>query len=125
MKTVLVIEDNADIRENACEMLELEGYQVVSAPNGKVGIALAKQIIPDIILSDIMMPEANGYEVFNALKNDPATAHIPFIFLTASVEKKEIETGFVMGAKGYIRKPFEAKEFFDTVKRCLEEPMLP
>jgi chemotaxis family two-component system response regulator PixG len=68
-----------------------------------------------------MMPEANGYEVFTSLKEDPATAGIPFIFLTASVQKKEIEEGFGMGAKGYIKKPFEANELFDTLKQCLGE----
>src|SRR5665213_1006561 len=100
MKTVLIIEDNNDIRENACEMLELKGYKVLFAVNGKTGIELAKQEKPDVILCDIMMPEANGYEVFNALKEDSRTTAIPFIFLTASVERKEIEAGFGMGAKG-------------------------
>ena len=120
MEKVLIIEDNTDIRENACEMLDLKGYKAISAVNGKEGIDLARKTKPDIILCDIMMPEANGYEVFNALKNDPLTAHIPFIFLTASVEKKEIEAGFGMGAKGYIRKPFEAEEFFETIELCLK-----
>lgn len=119
MKTVLIIEDNADIRENACEMLELEGYKTLSAPDGKAGIASARQHKPDIILCDIMMPEADGYEVYDTLKTDAATAHIPFIFLTASVQKKDIETGLGMGADGYIKKPFEAEEFFDTIARCL------
>jgi len=118
MKTVLVIEDNTDIRENACEMLELEGYKAICAVNGKEGIELAKQTKPDIILCDIMMPEANGYEVFNTLKNYFATSHIPFIFLTASVENKEIEAGLKMGANGYIKKPFEEKDFFDTITSC-------
>ncbi|HLG35411.1 MAG TPA: response regulator [Bacteroidia bacterium] len=119
MKTILLIEDNTNIRENACEMLELEGYKVISAANGKTGIALAKQDKPDIILCDILMPEANGYEVFNDLKNDSETAHIPFVFLTASAERKEVEAGLGMGAKGYISKPFEAEELFGTVARCL------
>lgn len=119
MKTVLVIEDNAHIRENACEMLELEGYKAIFAVNGKTGIALAKQSKPDIILCDIEMPEADGYEVFNALRQDSATAQIPFIFLTASVEKKEIAMGLSMGAVGYIKKPFESKELFDTIANCL------
>lgn len=119
MKTVLVIEDTTEIRENACEMLELEGYKTISASDGKAGIALAKQSKPDIILCDIRMPKADGYEVFTTLKNDAATTHIPFIFLTASVERKEIEAGLGMGAKGYIKKPFEEQDFFDTIARCL------
>jgi CheY-like chemotaxis protein len=119
MKTILVIEDNDDIRENTCELLELEGYKVIFAENGKSGLILAMENKPDIILCDIMMPEADGYEVFNELKNDPATAAIPFIFLTASVEKKAVEMGLGMGAKGYIQKPFDPQELFDTIIRCL------
>lgn len=119
MKTILVIEDDTDIRENTCELLELEGYEVIFAANGKIGIALAKEKKPDIILCDIMMPETDGYEVFNGLKDETETAAIPFIFLTASVEKKEIATGFEMGATGYIKKPFDSQVLFDTIADCL------
>lgn len=119
MKTILLIEDNHNIRENTCELLELEGYKVISAMNGSNGITLAEEKKPDIILCDIWMPETNGYEVFNTLKNNPATAQIPFIFLSASVEKKEVEEGLGMGAHGYIKKPFQAEELFDTVASCL------
>lgn len=119
MKTVLLIEDNLDIRENTCELLELSGYKVIFAADGKTGLALAKENKPDIILCDIVMPQANGYEVFTELKNDSGTANIPFIFLTASVEKKDIGIGLSMGARGYIRKPFEPEELFDTIASCL------
>lgn len=119
MKTILVIDDNAAICENACEMLEQEGYRAIFAVNGKAGVGLAKQNRPDLILCDIMMPGAGGYEVFDTLRKDPETARIPFIFLTASVGKKEIETGLGMGAKAYILKPFEDKDFFGTIARCL------
>jgi len=121
MKTILLIEDNTAIRENTCELLELEGYKVIFASNGKIGIALAKEKKPDIILCDIWMPETDGYEVFNQLNSDTETAHIPFIFLTASVEKNEIEAGYAMGAVGYIKKPFDSKELFDTIAKCLIE----
>jgi len=120
MKIILIIEDDTAIRENICEMLELEDYKIISAANGKNGIALAKTEKPDMILCDIMMPGMNGYEVFNGLSNDIKTAHIPFIFLTASGEKKEIALGIAMGAKGYICKPFEAQELFGTVAGCLK-----
>ena len=119
VKTVLVIEDKLEIRENTCELLELQGYKVIFAENGKTGLAMAKKNKPDIILCDILMPEANGYEVFAGLKNDAGTRHIPFVFLTASAELKEVEAGLVMGAKGYIRKPFEPDELFETIERCL------
>ena len=121
MKTILLIEDNHDIRENTNEMLELEGYEVLVAMNGKSGLALAKEKIPDLILCDIMMHEANGYEVFNGLKNDQSTVNIPFIFLTASAEKSEVEAGLGMGADGYIRKPFEPDELFGTILECLKK----
>jgi CheY-like chemotaxis protein len=119
MKTVLVIEDNDDIRENTCELLELEGYNAITAINGSLGIIVAKQQMPDIILCDIMMPEANGYEVCTALKGDPLTSSIPFIFISASVEKKAIDEGISLGAVEYIQKPFDPQELFTALKRRL------
>lgn len=119
MKSILLIEDNNDIRENTCELLELKGYAVIFAIDGKTGLASAKQNKPDIILCDIKMPEADGYEVIGKLKNDIETAHIPFIFLTASAEKRDEEAGYAMGANGYIRKPFDADELFIAVEKCL------
>ncbi len=119
MKTILLIEDNHDIRENTSEILELEGYNVVIAANGKIGLSMAKDILPDIILSDIMMPEADGYQVLGELKNDSVTSKIPFIFFTASTERKDIENGLNMGAKGYIQKPFHDEVLLDEIKRCL------
>jgi len=120
MTKILVIEDNEDIRENTCELLELEGYQVLVADNGKIGLDLAKKQLPDLILCDIMMPEANGYEVCIALKDDVSTAAIPFIFISASVEKKAIDAGISMGAAEYIQKPFDPQELFDAIKRCVK-----
>ncbi|HEX5000873.1 MAG TPA: response regulator [Bacteroidia bacterium] len=121
MKTVLLIEDDAAIRENTCELLELKGFQVISAVNGKEGLALAEENKPDIILCDIMMPEADGYQVFTELKNNNETSSIPFIFLTASVEKKEVEKAFGMGVHGYIRKPFDTDELFNAIENCLNK----
>jgi len=121
MKTILLIEDNIDIRENTSELLELQGYQVISAENGKTGLALAKERKPDIILCDILMPGSDGYEVLQGLTNDMAVSSIPFIFLTASVEKKEVEKAFGLGAHGYIQKPFEPEELFRTIEAFLSE----
>ncbi|MCQ6959293.1 response regulator transcription factor [Mucilaginibacter aquariorum] len=121
MKTILLIEDNDDIRENTCELLELEGYQVILATNGRSGLILAQEHHPDLILCDIMMPEANGYEVIKELKDDPQTAKIPFIFLTASVEQKAIATGINMGAWAYIRKPFDPQELFEAIDNCFNK----
>lgn len=119
MKKVLVIEDNYEILENTVEILQLEGFATFSASNGRIGVDMAKTHLPDIILCDIMMPELDGYQVLAELKKDPATSDIPFIFLTASVERKEVQAGFDMGAKGYIRKPFETEELFKTIDICL------
>jgi len=116
MKTILVIEDNPEILENTCEILELANYRVSLAKNGKEGIALASQGTPDLILCDIMMPEANGYEVLRALKTNPKTKDIPFVFVTASVEKKDIANALGMGADGYLKKPYETEELIDLVE---------
>ncbi|MEI6488665.1 MAG: response regulator [Bacteroidota bacterium] len=119
MKTVLLIEDNTNIRENLHEMLELEGYKVVVAKNGRIGLEAAKTCHPDIILCDISMPELNGYEVFSGLKENQETSHIPFIFVTASADRREVELGLNMGAHAYIQKPFNDEELFETIERCI------
>lgn len=109
MLKILVIEDNREIRENISELLELEGYEVIEAENGKTGLQLAYQVLPDLILCDIMMPVMNGHEVLEQLKQQTFTAAIPFIFLTANVEKKEISAGLEQGAKSYISNPLKPK----------------
>lgn len=119
MKTVLLIEDNDDIRENTSELLELEGYYVLSATNGQTGLQLARKHLPDMVLCDIMMPVTNGYEVFRELKAQPLTSAIPFIFLTANTENKDMEAGMRLGANGYIRKPFSAEELLEILERYL------
>jgi CheY-like chemotaxis protein len=121
MKTILVIEDKLEIRENIVEILELAGYKVHSAENGTKGLTLAKETLPDLVLCDIMMPETNGYEVIRQLKESADTSKIPFVFVTASVEKKEAETGLNMGAIAYVRKPFEINELLSTVESVLKQ----
>jgi CheY-like chemotaxis protein len=101
MKKILLIEDNDLVRENTSEMLELEGYEVLSAVNGGEGLMMAKQALPDVILCDIMMPEVNGYEVLTQLKQSAELRVIPFIFFTASTENKDVAAGMAMGAAAY------------------------
>jgi CheY-like chemotaxis protein len=115
MKTVLIIEDNLEIRENTGEILELTGFNVLSADNGRCGIDLAMDVKPDVILCDIMMPGIDGYEVIRQLKANPVTASIPFIYLTASGEKNEIQMAMDMGANGYIRKPFDVDVLLNLI----------
>jgi CheY-like chemotaxis protein len=119
MKTILIIEDNPEIRENITEILELANFKVISAENGRAGIFAANESVPDIILCDIMMPEVNGYEVLKGLRQNPPTADIPFIYVTASAEKSEVKLAMDMGANGYVRKPFDTKELIDTIEKCL------
>ncbi|MBT1686482.1 response regulator [Dawidia soli] len=119
MKTVLIIEDNPEIRENTAEILELSGFHVITASNGQQGLAMVTDPVPDIILCDIMMPQVDGYEVIRQLKADPATASIPFVYLTARGEKNEVKLAMDLGACGFIRKPFDAGDLIRTVTQCL------
>lgn len=116
MKKVLLIEDDTILRENTAELLELANYDVVTAPNGKVGVATALQNSPDIIVCDIMMPELDGYGVLEALSKNDATKYIPFIFLSAKTERQDIRKGMDLGADDYITKPFEEDELISAME---------
>ncbi|MEZ4888077.1 MAG: response regulator [Chitinophagales bacterium] len=121
LKTILLIEDNEDVRENTAEILELANYHVLTATNGKEGVMKAKEHLPDLIICDIMMPELDGYGVLHILSHDAKTATLPFIFLTAKTEKNDLRKGMNMGADDYITKPFEELDLLDTIKRRLEK----
>ena len=120
-KKVLIIEDNDDIRENVIEILELAGYTVASANNGKEGVELAFQDIPDIILCDIMMPEMDGYGVLYMLSKRSETIAIPFIFLTAKAEHFDRRKGMEMGADDYLTKPFDDMELLNAIESRLKK----
>lgn len=120
MKRILLIEDNQDIRENVVELLELAGYSLISAPDGELGLRLAQAELPDVILCDVMMPCLDGHQVFDGLRENSLTSSIPFVFMTSSVEKKEVQYALEKGASAYIKKPFEEKELIDTIRFCLE-----
>lgn len=119
MKTVLIIEDNLEIRENTTEILELANFNVITAVNGKEGIAVAEIKLPDVILCDILMPQMDGYDVIKKIKKNPLTSKIPFIYVTASAEKSEIKMAMDMGADGYVKKPFDVKELMETIHGVL------
>lgn len=116
MKKILVIDDNTDIRENTAEILELAGYQVFTAENGKRGVETALKEKPDVIVCDIMMPELDGYGVLHLVKKNDDTQHIPFIFLTAKTERGDFRKGMEMGADDYITKPFEEIELLNAIE---------
>jgi two-component system, sensor histidine kinase and response regulator len=121
---VLVIEDSADLRDDLIEMLTLDGYETKGAENGRIGVQLAQQIMPDLIVCDIMMPEMDGYDVLMTLRRDPETAGIPFIFLTARTEHIDRRQGMVLGADDYLTKPFDVQELLDSIDAQLEKRAL-
>jgi CRP-like cAMP-binding protein/CheY-like chemotaxis protein len=118
---ILIIEDNNDIRENVVEILELAGYTVFDADNGKAGVELAIKNLPDVILCDIMMPELDGYGVLYLLNKNPETAAIPFIFLTAKAERIDQRKGMEMGADDYLTKPFDDIELLNAIESRLKK----
>jgi CRP-like cAMP-binding protein/CheY-like chemotaxis protein len=118
-KSILIIEDNNDIRESTAEILELTGYKVLQANNGKTGVDMAMQNKPDLILCDIMMPELDGYGVLYMLNKNPDTATIPFIFLTAKAERVDFRKGMEMGADDYLTKPFDEIELLNAIESRL------
>jgi len=120
-KKVLIIEDNNDIRENIVEILELAGYKVYAADNGKTGVDLAIKNTPDIVLCDIMMPELDGYGVLYMLNKYPETSAVPFIFLTAKAERIDLRKGMEMGADDYLTKPFDDMELLNAIESRLRK----
>ena len=121
MKTILLIEDNFEMRENTGEILELAKYKVLTAQNGKEGVKLAQTESPDLIICDIMMPELDGYGVLHVLGKENATANIPFIFLTAKAEKQDYRKGMGMGADDYLTKPFDDMELLNAIETRLRK----
>lgn len=113
--TILVIEDNVNMRENTIEILELAGYTVVAGGNGKEGLDLARKNNPTLILCDIMMPELDGYGVRRALENIPELAGIPFVYLSAKSEKSDFRLGMDLGADDYLTKPFSGDDLLKVV----------
>lgn len=119
--SILLIEDNNEIRENTAEILELANYDVETAENGKVGVekALAKR--PDIIICDVMMPVLDGYGVLHLMNNNPSLTGIPFIFLTAKSERSDFRKGMELGADDYITKPFTDHELLTAIESRLKK----
>lgn len=115
MTTILVIEDEQSIRENLSDLLEAEGYQVLVAADGRIGVQLARQHLPDLILCDILMPELDGYGVYQELQQVPTAAPIPFLFLTARATPADLRAGMALGADDYLTKPFTREEVVQAV----------
>lgn len=118
---IVVIEDNADVRNNLKEILESSGYLVEEAENGEIGLEVLKRTMPDLILCDIMMPELDGYGVLKAVRSNKYLASTPFVFLTAKTAREDLSKGMEMGADDYIMKPFTIAELLKRVKIRLEK----
>ncbi|GAA4495935.1 response regulator [Hymenobacter ginsengisoli] len=115
MKTILLIEDNDLIRENTAELLELAGYTVLTAENGKIGVEQALATRPNLVICDIMMPVLDGYGVLHIFNQNPQLAGVPFIFLTAKTERADLRRGMELGADDYLTKPFDSNELLSAV----------
>jgi len=121
MHHILLIEDSTEVRENTAEILELAGYKVSTAADGKKGIEQVNKDKPDLIICDIMMPVLDGYGVLHMLGKKPEFAGIPFIFLTAKAERSDLRKGMEMGADDYITKPFDKIELLNAVESRLKK----
>lgn len=117
---VLVIEDEDLVREGIVLILQVNGYDVYTANNGRKGVDEAKKVIPDLIISDVMMPELDGYGVLEELRGTKETSTIPFLFLTAKADKSDIRQGMNLGADDYLTKPFEIDELIEAVNARLQ-----
>ena len=119
MARVLVIEDEAPLRANLVRILSAEGHEVASAADGDEGLRRARDVRPEIVICDILMPRVDGYAVLAGLRSQPETAGIPFIFLTASADKDDLARGLQSGANDYVTKPFRIADLLAAVKRQL------
>lgn len=121
MEKILVIEDEVELLEEIVEWLQFEGYEVYKANGGGEGIRLALAHVPDLIISDIMMPYVDGYRVLLELRTKPATALIPFIFLSALADRRDVRRGMSLGADDYVTKPFVRQDLLDAVRIRLDK----
>jgi len=121
MKKILLIEDNYDIRQNTAEILELSNYKVFLAENGKIGVEMAMEFCPDLIICDIMMPVLDGYGVLHAVHKNDLIRNTPFIFLTAKTERSDLRKGMELGADDFVTKPFSGTELLNAVDSRLNK----
>ena len=121
MAKVLVIEDEVQTREIFLDCLEAEGFEGIEAKNGQIGVRKATEQSPDLVVCDILLPELNGYQVLETLRQNPLTATIPFIFLTGKATKAELRRGMQSGADDYLTKPSTAEELLGAIATQLEK----
>lgn len=119
MATVLVIDDEASIRENLVRFLKLEGHKAVEAADGRAGLDAVKTHAPDLIFCDVMMPHVDGFEVLATLQAHATLRHIPFVFLSASAEPEKLQEALQQGANNYVTKPFNLARLRDLLAELL------
>ena len=115
MNRILIIEDQPQMRKNLSLILEMENYEVLSAENGRLGLELIRRHPPDLVICDVMMPEMDGKAVITELRADPATATLPFIFLTANGDRSDVRHGMNLGADDYLTKPVAREDLLAAV----------
>ena len=120
MHKILIVEDTLSIREEVFDILTMEGYTVFQAENGEIGFEMALKEKPDLIISDILMPEMNGFEMFEKLNKKKKTKSIPLIFLSAKGEKRDIRIGMNLGAEDYLRKPVNIDDLVSVIKNKIQ-----
>ncbi|MBD1834270.1 response regulator [Cyanobacteria bacterium FACHB-472] len=118
---VLVIEDATDTLTSLLDLIESQGFQAIGAKNGLIGLELANEQMPDLIISDINMPEMNGYEVLEALRQNTKTARIPFIFLSGEEGNAARRLGLELGAADYLTKPVINKQLMEAIAVQLQK----
>ena len=121
MKKLLIVEDDENILANVKYLLSANGYDILTAKDGLEGYQLAKKNIPDLIISDIMMPGIDGYQLKRKLDSNKKTSSIPFIFLTAKAEMQDLRMGMNIGADDYLIKPFKTKDLLQAVEIRLKK----
>ena len=124
MFKILIVEDTLTIREEIHDVLVMEGYTVFEAENGSIGFEIALKKHPDLIISDILMPKLNGFEMYKKLQNNKTTKLIPLIFLSAKAEKSDIRAGMNLGAEDYLTKPIDVEDLLNTVKIKIDKKIL-
>lgn len=121
MTQILVIEDDPVVSALILKLLKTEAFEVLIANDGLTGVKLAQAYEPDLIICDVMMPEFDGYEVLRQLRHEPATATIPFIFLSAKADRTDLRQGMELGADDYLAKPFKRAELLGAIAARLDK----
>lgn len=119
MKKILVIEDNAEIRENTVELLQLSNYNVLAAINGQDGFDMAREHMPDLILCDMMMPDSDGQYFMKLAKKDKQLKNIPLVFFSAGSPLPDVQKVLIKVANGYLKKPFTEEELLEIITAAL------